>query len=224
MKCNIVLLHHEQTKGMKSFGPKALLKIKLNNKTDLIINHQIEQIANNLDKESVIVFVVGFDKDKLIKKLPMLKKHKKIIIENNEYKRYNQSYAMMLGLQAINNNLPTLVIDAGVLLNKPLPFDVDTNKETNIVFTNANTKEFDVGCTINNCDIEYMFYDLSPKWINMLCIAPKYKSTITNIASHHKNAQLFEIINYSLKDCDTKFMSINSKVYYVKNQKHKLVR
>lgn len=225
MKYNLILLHHEQTKGMKSFGPKALLKIKLHNKTDLVINHQLEQIANNLDKESKIVLVVGFDKERLIKKLDIPKKHKNIIIvDNTEYKKWNQSYAMMLGLKAINNNLPTLIMDSGVLLQKPFTIKENVGIENNIVFTNKNTKEFDIGCTINDSNVEYMFYDLNPKWINILLISPKYKEPIQKISEMHKNSNIFEIINYSLKECETKFIPIDSKVYYIRNQKHKLVK
>jgi hypothetical protein len=225
MKYNLILLHHEQTKGMKSFGTKALLKIKLQNKTDTIIHHQLEQIGTNLDKDSKIVIVVGFDKERLIKKLDISKKYKNIIIvDNTEYKKLNQSYAMMLGLQKIDNNLPTLIIDSGVLLQKPFIMTKDAGLDNNIIFTNKSTKEFDVGCTVNNCNVEYMFYDLNPKWINMFSICPKYKNIIQNISKLHKNSNIFEIINYSLKECNTKFISIDSKVYYIKNQKHKLVK
>lgn len=225
MKYNLVLLQHEQTKGMKSFGPKALLKIKLHNKTDIIVNHQLEQIANDPHGNGSVVLVVGFDKERLIKKLDLGKKYKNItVVENDEYKTYNQAYAMMLGLNEISNDLPTIVMDSGVLLQKPFVFDGSYIKENNIVFTNKNTKEFDIGCTVHDSNIEYMFYDLNPKWINMLSIASKYKNIICDLALSHKNANIFEIINYSLKYCDTKVLSIDSKVYFIKNQKHRLVK
>lgn len=225
MKYNLVLLQHEQTKGMKSFGPKALLKIKLHNKTDLIINHQLEQIAEATHGSGKIVLVVGFDKERLIKKIDLNKKYKNIhIVDNNEYKTYNQAYAMMLGLKEITNNLPTIVIDSGVLLQKPISFDNDLITKNNVVFTNKSTKEFDIGCTVHDSNIEYMFYDLSPKWINMLSISPKYRNIMCDLASSHKNSNIFEIINYSLKHCDTKILSVDSKVYFIKNQKHRLVK
>lgn len=225
MKYNLILLHHELTKGMKSFGPKGLLKIKLHNKTDIIINHQLEQIAESLSKDSCIVVVVGFDKDRLIKKLELFKKHKNIlVVDNYEYKNYNQSYAMMLGLQQIRNNYPTIVMDSGVLLQKPLCLNEALLVNNNIVFTSQNTKEFDVGCTVHDSNIEYMFYDLNPKWINIFSICPQYKQIIENIASKNKNSNIFEVINYSLKQCKTKFISVDSKVYHIKNQKHRLVK
>jgi len=225
MKYNLVLLHHEQTKGMKSFGPKALLKIKLHNKTDIVINHQLEQTSSNIDKESRIVIVVGFDKERLIKKLDISKKHKNtIIVDNTEYKKWNQSYAMMLGLQQIDNDLPTLIMDSGVLLQKPFSFAENLSLDNNIIFTNKSNKEFDIGCTVHDTNVEYMFYDLNPKWINMLSICPKYKTKIQTLSKLHKNSNIFEIINYSLKECNTKFIPIDSKVYYIKNQKHKLVK
>lgn len=225
MKYNLILLQHEQTKGMKSFGPKALLKIKLHNKTDLIINHQLEQTIDGTQEDGQIILVVGFDKERLIKKIDCENKYSNIeIVDNIEYKTYNQAYAMMLGLQKIDNNLPTVVIDSGVLLQKPFDFDDDYLLENNIVFTSKNTKEFDIGCTVNNSNIEYMFYDLSPKWINMLSISPRYRTVMQNLASDHKNANIFEIINYSLKYCNTKILPIDSKVYFIKNQKHRLVK
>lgn len=225
MKYNLIFLQHEQTKGMKSFGPKALLKIKLHNKTDLIINHQLEQIINKASLDSQIILVVGFDKEKLIKKINLDKKYQDIeIVDNTEYKYYNQSYAMLLGLEKINNALPTIIVDSGVLLQKPFELDENFASDYNVVFTHKNTKEFDIGCTVNDSNIEYMFYDLNPKWVNMIAISPKYKHIIQNLATTHKNANIFEIINYSLKYCKTKIFPIDSKVYFIKNQKHKLVR
>lgn len=225
MKYNVILLHHEQTKGMKSFGSKALLKIKLQNKTDSIIYHQLETFTKNLDKESQIIVVVGFDKERLIKKIHLLDDNKKItIVYNKEYDILNTAYAMMLGLEKIENNYPTLIVDSGVLLQHKLDTNEELMTQNNVVFINKNNQEFDIGCTLNDSKVEYMFYDLSPKWINVLSVSPIYRDRIKTISNIHKNSNIFEIINYSLKDCQTKFSIIDTKVYHIKNQKHRLVK
>lgn len=222
MKYNLILLQHEQTKGMKSFGSKGLLKIKVNSKIDIVINHQLNQISQGLGDFSQLVIVVGFDKEKLLKKV--IPENKNVtIVDNHEYKSFNQSYAMMLGLQKINNNYPTLILDSGVILQKPLHINKQ-ELDNNIVFINTKTKEFDVGCTTEGSNIEYMFYDLNPKWVNMFFVAPQNKKEIENLASLHKNSNIFEIINYSLKTCPTRTHSVDGNVYYIKNQKHKLVK
>jgi len=195
MKINSCIFSYEITKGMKSFGPKGLLKSK---KSKELINCQIKTVSDFVNQTYVIV---GFGSDKLIKKISTMKGI--IILKNDNFKSANEGYALSLLLNNYQHDTGDglLIISNGLLLNfAKIKFD-----KSKIFFTRKKTKhDFNIGCVFDesNNHLENMFYNINDNvWCESvyLCnkeiqILKRYMQTIDI-----KNMFLFEIINNSIK-------------------------
>jgi hypothetical protein len=206
---NVILLSHEITKGMKSFGSKCLLPIRINQKTDFLLNHQINSLINNIEQIKKLIIVLGFDFEKIRKKINFPKCTE--IVYNEEYSRYGQSYALNLGLNHIDNEYPTLVLSSGIVWKIPIKKTI----KNNVVFVTNKNINFRLGCTITDNNVEYVFYNLEPYWAESFIIHPEHLKTFTEITNNNKNMLLFEILNESFDLCKTE--SYNLKYNSVQN-------
>jgi hypothetical protein len=178
---------YEITKGMKSFGPKGLLKAKKN--SNELINCQINNV-NIFDK---LCLVVGFGADKLIKKI---KDHTNYgYIYNNDYNTFNEGHALQLILKQYNPVGGLLLINSGILANiKQLNF------ESSLIAITKKQECFSLGCIINEKNnVENIFYNVGEySW----CEIVYFSATELNMLKEYvkknnvQNMFLFEIINH----------------------------
>jgi hypothetical protein len=210
MKYNVILLSYEITKGMKSFGSKCLLPVKVNNKVDFLLNHQINLLQKSLGSVEKFLLVLGFDIEKICKKIHFGDDIE--IINNEAYRSYGQSYALSLALSKIDNKYPTLILMSGILIKSPL----NINTDNNIVFvTNNKNSSFRLGCTLVDNRVEYLFYNLEPYWAECLLVQPQHLDRFIDLTNSNKNMLFFEIINKSLEYCETESYKINNT--YINN-------
>ena len=190
------ILSYEITRGMKSVGPKALLKSK---KSKELINCQILGLEN---KKLDLKLILGFGYDKIKKKV---ENDKIDIIKNDLFEETNHGYAFELILDHYNDKkyAGCMIINNGILLNKSIISQIlDSNlKESKIFYINTKKDtNFNIGFTINNDKVEHMFFNLGNNlWGEVLYIdnesIKKHRQLYT---SSMRNMFLFELINKSI--------------------------
>jgi hypothetical protein len=181
-----LIIAPEITKGMKSVGSKALLKIR---SSLFVLEYQIQQLKK-LDKKINITIATGFESDK-IKKIfgtqPRID-----IIYNEHYQKTNQAKCLGLFLEQYGPK-PLLVISNGVLFKNFPFFDTDRSKIFLIDKPKAN---FTIGCSESE-KIEYLFYDLPTQWSECVFLNQEATSTLKDMFDKHLYDQmyLFELLN-----------------------------
>lgn len=196
---NIVILACEIPKGMKSYGPKAILTIDPKNKKPLIVK-QIEllQHAYKGHKHQIHI-VLGFHADKV---LEILKTFKVLnssinIIYNDKFEITNQLYSFSRCLEHIKDG-SIMVYSSGIVSSyKPKNLE-----ESSLIALANNDKEnhFDIGIGHNQMKAEYLCYDLDLLWAEMCYFSHKDIQNIKNITQRMagikiQNMFLFEYIN-----------------------------
>ena len=195
---NIVLLYSDVSKGMKSYGPKAIVPMG-SRKIPLIIK-QIESIKKLYKDVTYQIYVVlGFDQEKI---RDLLKKHNKyqdiIIIQHKEYVKENQGSGFIQAIDQIKNgNL--LVVQNGIFANY---IPTNLNRSTIPVLKNSTHGIFPVGVRSNNGVAEYLFYGLEYDWPEICYFAARDYDSIRDLLINNVSVQqkegmfLFEHINY----------------------------
>lgn len=178
------------TKGMKSVGSKALLRVN-----DLsIIEHQINQIKA-INRNIRINIVTGFDHDRISKLL--LKKYKNInIIYNDRYFEINQAGDLLLFLnhKPIANKI--LLINNGIIFKNSCISNETLDGQSKIYLLDKPKNNFTIGCNGSE-EIEYLFYDLPCMWSECLFLNSESVSLLRSlmVSVNMDQMYLFEIIN-----------------------------
>lgn len=184
---DVFIIIPEITKGMKSLGSKALLKIK---NSITVLEYQIQELRKN-NPRSTIYIGTGFESDK-IKKL--FGSYKNIeFIENTEYIETNQSRLMSLFIEQYTGD-KVLIISNGILF-KNNPF-CSSGLESKIFLIDKPKNNFNIGC--NETDtVDYLFYDLPIKWAECVLFNKQALDGIRLLSTQYNIQQmyLFELIN-----------------------------
>lgn len=188
---DILIMAPEITKGMKSLGSKALLAITKNLS---VIQYQISQ-ANNLDKDSRITVILGFEHEKILSTIQSYKNTNYII--NHEYRHTNQAYSLKLFYDKYEDISNLLIISSGVLLKDRVIDRAMLIDRSKVFLLNKDKENFELGCSQETDYTEYIFYDLPSKWSE--CIYLNHEGIEATKAIVSKNSAnqmyLFETIN-----------------------------
>lgn len=195
---DIILICSGITKGMKSYGPKAIVPVG-KNKIPLIVE-QIQNIRSLKLKCSINV-IVGFESKKIISILNDYKIKNINFIFHDDYENDNAGGAILKAIENIKNNC--VIIDDGIIVNEII------NKNISYLPAfNKEAKNFNIGLTQNNNIAEYLFYDLPKTWSELCYITREdlinVKYILLNNEKKIKTMFLFEIINL-LIDNNIKF-------------------
>lgn len=199
---NVLILIPEITKGMKSLGSKALLKIK---NSTTILQHQIDQLRRYHPKCRIFLGT-GFESDK-IKKIfynyPNL-----IILENHEYHITNQTKLITSLLKQYECG-QLLVISNGILF-KNNPFVCDN--KSRLFLIDKPKHNFTIGCNESE-DIHYLFYDLPIPWSECVVFNKEAIESIAHLEKSQNTDQLylFELINILIDKYDLRFLKTDIK-------------
>lgn len=198
------ILSYDITKGMKSIGPKGLLK---SNRSTELINCQIQNIKDsNID----INIVVGFGAEKLKKRICQTNECSIKTINNNLYESTNHGYALELVLKDYNHAqyAGCIIINDGVLFSnklKKILLNTQTINNPKIVYIQSESKNkkdtFHIGCSMTEHDnIQHMFFDLTNNlWTEIVYFDNHTLSKIQDMYSiKMRNMFLFEILNKSI--------------------------
>lgn len=198
---DILIIIPEITKGMKSLGPKSMLKIK----SMTILQHQIAQLRKTYKKCNIFLSV-GFEADRVRR---LLSNDSDIhYIYNDKYHYTNQAKSISLLLDSyIPKNL--LVISNGILF-KNNPFVCDNNAR--VYLLDKPKYNFDIGCNQSD-DLHYLFYDLPTPWTECVLFDSSSLKSLEHLKSTQNIDQLylFEIINLLIDQYNTRFIKTTVK-------------
>ncbi len=224
---NVILLCSEITKGMKSYGPKAFIPVGQKHKQKPLIIKQIDNILQTYKKNTHIYIVTGFEHEKFIKILNQFypeEKHKNIIkLYNEDYRDSNSGHGVWLALNSILSG-NTLVVENGILTD----YSPKSQTSSILPMLKASNKDesFNMGLTVNNKKVEYVFYDLPNRWSEVLYINNSDIQRIKEILGKQniKHKFLFELINLLIDNeiiFETEFIS-SKNISKVNNHKTKI--
>lgn len=204
--CEFIIVACQPDKGMKSHGSKGMLSF--NNKR--LFDHQINWIKNISDNINIIA---DFDFNKVSKL-----KSKVNVIDA-------EGYNPILKCCQKFNNKHLCFIDYGCVFSYNI-LNKLTFKNTEIICIQDATPKnnLDIGCTITNDYIEYMFFDLPKnKFCNIVMIHKKDCEYInTNIDNMNNNLLSFEIINRIIQNGSVvKPVFIRNNFLYFNNMRQK---
>lgn len=186
---DIVIIVPEITKGMKSIGSKALLKIK---DSTSILEYQIQQLKKAHKKTNIHV-IAGFEVEKIKKTLI---KYKVNILYNEEYLSTNQSKCLDLFLKSYDTD-GLLVVSNGVIFKNNV-FDLTDKMESKVFLIDKPKTNFNIGCCDDNSsNLNYLFYDLPICWSECVYMNSTAIRAFRAVSEEENISQmyLFEILN-----------------------------
>jgi len=189
MSSNYLILMPEITKGMKSVGSKALLRLNANL---TILDYQIKSIKS-LNRRNKIFLSTGFQNNKILKAIDGYKNV--TTIYEKDYMNYNDSKHLINYIKHTKTLEDVFVVNNGVLFRKDCFKSIKKN-ESKIFLLDKPKDNFNIGCSTDEC--VYLFYDLPKKWSE--CIFLK-KDALEKIYTFNQQKSiehyfLFETINY----------------------------
>lgn len=185
-----LIIASDITKGMKSIGSKALLKVNGSS----IIEHQINQIKN-INKNIRINIITGFDHDRVYKVLQKRYKHINIIY-NNKYSDLNQAGDLFLFLQQKPSADKILLINNGIIFRDTTILYDTLDNQSKIYILDKPKNNFTIGCSVSD-SVEYLFYDLPCLWSECLFLNKESIELLRTLSPSINMNQMyiFEIIN-----------------------------
>lgn len=209
------IFSYEITKGMKSYGSIGLLKS--NNKAKELIYHAIRYIKSILHTKNIFV-LVGFDEEKIIKKLKEHNLFYNNTISNNLYNDKNHGYAFKLSIEKIfsaNLGINGVLFINGSNIIKKLP-QYSTKESWILIDKKHKNPRFNIGCFIEDNYVQHLFYNLSDSyWAEAVYFTmddlKKIYDKIDDL--YYDNMFMFEIINTAIEKQAISFKAIyNQKV------------
>ena len=172
-------------KGMKSCGSKGLLSF--NNKK--LIEHQISWIRNTTSNSEIIV-IADFDYTKIQK-----------LLENNIRVLYSNSKNPILQCCDLIDDGDLCFIDYGCVFDSKILSNLKFDKsEILCIKDTIQSNNLDIGCTICDGYIEYMFFDLPKnRFTNIFTIVRSDVEKLKKLNELHDNLLYFEILNILIK-------------------------
>lgn len=193
---------------MKSYGPKCLLRV--NNEETII-----EKIISNVKKTfsfCEIIVVVGFEADKIIKKLsPEIR-----IIENQLYETTNTIESVRL---AIHNSVYSnvLIIHGDLVFNINSIKDITEGGSCVVIDSRKRFKNDEVGVTIIDNHIANFAYGLESKWAQIAYLENQDLEMFKTLCFDRKRKKMFtfEVFNMML-DRGVKLKAVEPKSMTIK--------
>lgn len=173
-------------KGMKSCGSKGLLCF--HNKK--LIEHQISWIKN-IELTSEIIVIADFDYAKI----------NKLLSESNIRVLHSDGKNPILQCCELFSDGDLCFIDYGCVFDSKVLLDFKFQEsEVLCIKDTTQSNNLDIGCTIQDGYIEYMFFDLPKnRFTNIFTITQADIAKLKKINDLHNNLLYFEILNILIK-------------------------
>lgn len=172
---------------MRSYGPKCLFKTS----EETILDKQISIIKSNFSQNEIIL-VVGFEANKVIKKIPDNIR----VVENQLYQTTNSSESLRL---AVNNSVSDKIffIHGDLIFNKEIFDSLDFSRSFVLADSKNQIEDNEVGITIVNNKATFFSYGLDTKWCQMAYIRGKEFSILKSLYNKPGKDKLytFEMLN-----------------------------
>lgn len=187
---DVILLCSGITKGMKSYGPKATIPIG-KKKTPLIVD-QISKIKQNKHRFNIHV-IIGFEHKKIISIIEDYKIKNINLVYDEQYESHNSSGALLSVIESIQNKF--IVFEDGVISS-----EIPNINSSYLPLLDKHNEQFNIGTTISDTKIEYLFYDLPNLWAEFFSVSSEDSKQIKELLISNrtkiKKMFLFEMINF----------------------------
>lgn len=213
---SVIILSSSPNYRMKSYGPQSLWKDKYGT---TILNNQVE-IIRMCHQQSEVIFVGGFEIDKIIKNKPLGLR----VVENQLYEETNEVEEIRLGL---NNALyeRVLLLFGDLYFNYDLIKDFQLKKSSLVVDQQKQMLSDDIGVTIVDNKATILSFGVDDaKWCRIAYLQDKELKLLKNFVNDRDNRKLFlyEAINHILDkngNLDVKYTNNNHEVIHINSTK-----
>lgn len=184
---NIIIPAAGMGRRMKSYGPKALIKIG----SSTVINNQIS-ILKTYFPDAHITLVCGFKANTVMDETPnyILK------VENENYQNTNVARSIGMGLRVLSNSSKVVIIYGDLVFNAETIKSISVDRSS-IIITNQSMGEGEVGCVVDGEELRNLMYDLPIKWGQISVFVGKELQILKQLCWDEKNKTKFgfEVIN-----------------------------
>lgn len=179
-----------QGKRMKSFGPKALIKVA-NGET--VIARQLRLLKAAFPRSPVVV-VAGFEAEKLSRHLlPQVK-----VVNNTEFADTNVAHSLALGLKVIPPTHSVLVVYGDLVFSRDM-LDIQLGHSSLLVTDQLRPEE--VGVTVVGEQVSRLAFGLPLKWAQVALLLPLERQLFLAVANDPWNSRHYgaEVLNEVLE-------------------------
>ncbi len=214
MNLSFILISSLPTKGMKSIGNVSLLAA---NKKQTIIEKHVINIMSVFPTAEIIV-VGGFENKKMQK---ILDKYKRVKFTHHEiYSHSNETQSLKQGLNYCTNT-KCIVFNTNCIISKSFWLKIRYRIKKSIAIINSSKRfNSDLGATINNNMINYIFFGLPNKITNLYILQNDHiKYFLEQWQDSWQSKYLFETINTLSKYKPFYYQEINNSISLINNMK-----
>ncbi len=199
---SIIILSAGLGKRMKSYGPKALIRLS---DTETVISRQIS-ILGAIYPGSEILVVVGFGAEKISRDFK--DRYNIKLIYNPNYENVNVAHSISVGIKnASHKNV--LIVYGDLVFNTDTLKGFYPDKSTIIYDSQKKMGPEEVGLTVIDNTVSTFSYGLPTKWAQIIYLAePETRLTEKIIYKPEKHKMFgFEILN-SIIDMGAEFQAV----------------
>jgi choline kinase len=185
---SIIILAAGSGRRMRSHGNKSLIEI--NHET--VLNKQI-RVLKEAYPLSEIIIVVGFQSDKIIKKI----RHDVRIVENEMYEETNNARSANMGLLATTRP-KALIVHGDLIFNKPTVDKIGYGDKSKIIIDSKNRIHSEkIGILLNNNEVVNFSYGNKIKWGQIVLFDKRSIKMFKDIMMNRDKYKfhIFEIMN-----------------------------
>lgn len=177
---------------MRNYGSKSLLRYK----SKKVIEHQTSCIRS-YSKSSDIIFVTGFESDKIVKESPDCR-----LIENQLFETTNTVESIRLAVNAsLLSNI--YLIHGDIIFSRTAISIPDRTKAFIGMNSNGKINPGKVGISHQDNKLLSLSYGLTDKWSQITYIPAQYFSTLkSQVNKASKNLSTYELINILTESFD----------------------
>jgi len=185
----IVILSAGTGSRIKSYEPRALLKLGTRN----ILENQIHHLKNNFDSPEITV-TVGNAANKIIKRVPSSIR----VIENQLYETTNSFESLRLAVNNITSD-NVLFLHGDLVFNQRTFEGLSYDKSFVLIDQKQQFNEKEVGLTQTNKKATIFSYGLATKWCQIAYLTGREFLILKQIChknnAEHKKMLTFEVLN-----------------------------
>lgn len=196
-KLSIVIPAAGLGRRMKSYGPKAMLKLG----SEPLIVRQVRLLAQVFPSAEIVV-VVGFGADKIRRALPAGVK----LIYNAEFEETNVARSVAAGIKAAKGDR-VLVVYGDLVFNRKTVQHFAEQELSCLLTASGGGREGEVGVNVVDGHALYFSHGLPTIWAHMVLLTGLERHLFLQIASDCSKARHFayEIFNLLLEHDNTTF-------------------
>jgi len=199
---SFIILSAGEGRRTKSFGNRSLLEVS---RGVNIAQYQIEKIRDSYPK-SEIIFVVGYEADRLIKVLPPGIK----IVENELFSTTNVVRSINIGLRVINESA-AVIIHGDILFNRECISKI--HKQASCVLADADNQldQSKIGVNAIGDKVIGFTFSAQPKWAQISLLRGPELEIAREITAKRENDLLLSHELYGkILDLGGSFTLVNS--------------